>query len=409
MSKPIDLVLTLEDVRRVQLAAFGLSTPPEKPTGKMAANIATKQDVLAAIRGMGALQIDTIHVVSRSPYLVLWSRLGDYPPQWLDELLAEGFLFEYWAHAACYLPIEDYPLYRRSMLDNTHSWWDSQRWIREHSEMVEQILGRIRSEGPLRSADFEDSRSQRGTWWNWKEEKIALEQLHTAGILMIARREKFQRVYDLAERVLPGWDDRNTPDDETVKRTLALRTVYNLGVAPARWVHDYYRLPKKDTPRLLGELAANGQLITAAVENRNEAVYIHPERLALIETAHSGGLEPALSAVLSPFDPLVWDRARCKALFGFDFALECYLPQEKRKYGYFCLPLLVRGALVGRMDAKAHRKEGRFEIKSLHLEPYAELDDGLAAEIAAAIQRCANWHGTPRVSAARPQDAWAAG
>ena len=352
MSKPIDLVLTLEDVRRVQLAAFGLSIPPEKPTGKMAANTATKQDVLAAIRGMGALQIDTIHVVSRSPYLVLWSRLGDYPPQWLDELLAEGFLFEYWAHAACYLPIEDYPLYRRSMLDNTHSWWDSQRWIREHSEMVEQILGRIRSEGPLRSADFEDSRSQRGTWWNWKEEKIALEQLHTAGILMIARREKFQRVYDLAERVLPGWDDRNTPDDETVKRTLALRTVYNLGVAPARWVHDYYRLPKKDTPRLLGELAANGQLITAAVENWNEAVYIHPERLALIETARSGGLEPALSAVLSPFDPLVWDRARCKALFGFDFALECYLPQEKTQ-----VRLLLPAAAGARRPGRAHGRQ----------------------------------------------------
>ncbi|MCC6147364.1 MAG: winged helix DNA-binding domain-containing protein, partial [Anaerolineaceae bacterium] len=136
-------------------------------------------------------------------------------------------------------------------------------------------------------------------------------------------------------------------------------------------------------------------------------VYVHPQRLELLREAQAGRLKPSLSAVLSPFDPLVWDRARCKALFGFDYSLECYLPQAKRKYGYFSLPLLVRGALVGRMDAKAHRKENRFEIKSLHLEPHVQLDDALAAEIAAAIRRCAAWHGAPQVTAARPQDAWA--
>lgn len=400
MPNPL-LTLTLAEARRVQLSALGLLQSPAAP--------ATKAGVLDAIHQMGALQIDAIHVVARSPYLTLWSRLGAYDPQWLDDLLAEGALFEYWAHAACFLPIEDYPLYRRIMLENTHSWWDSRRWIQEHPETVDFILGRIRAEGPLRSADFEDRRGQRGAWWNWKEEKIALERLHTAGVLMIARREKFQRVYDLAERVLPGWDDREAPPFETVKRTLALRSVHHLGIAAGRWVADYFRLSKADAIRLLEELVTAGELLPAAVEGLGEPVYVHPGRLELLRQAQAGGLEPTLSAVLSPFDPLVWDRARCKALFGFDFSLECYLPQHKRKYGYFCLPLLARGALVGRMDAKAHRKEGRFEVKSLHLEPHIRLDDALAADLVGAVQRCAAWCGAPQVTAARPQDAWIAG
>jgi len=400
MNSAPDLILTLEEARRIQLASLGLLKP--------ATARASKKDVLETIRRMGALQIDTIGVVSRSPYLVLWSRLGDYPPRWLDELLAEGALFEYWSHAACYLPVEDYPLYRRAMLDNRHAWWDSQRWIQENSELVERILMRIRVEGPLRSADFEDSRQQRGAWWNWKAEKMALERLHTVGALMIARREHFQRVYDLAERVLPGWDDRNTPDEESVYRELALRTVKALGIALESWVPDYFRLPKKESGALVRDLAARGYLVTAALEGWSEPVYIHPERLDLAKAACSGDLEPTLSSVLSPFDPLIWDRARCRRLFGFDFALECYLPAAKRKYGYFCLPLLARGTFVGRMDARAVRREGRFEVKSVHLAAGVKLET-VADEIAAAVRRCANWHGAPTVTALRPEDAWVSG
>lgn len=393
-----DIQLTPEAARNLQLATLGLLQPRCSP--------AVKDDVLDTIRNLGALQIDTIHVVARSPYLTLYSRLGNYRTEWLDELLAEGALFEYWAHAACFLPVEDFPLYRRYMLDNRHCWWDSRRWIREHPELIKQVLNRIQTEGPLRSADFENRRKQPGGWWNWKEEKVALEHLHTAGVLMIARRENFQRVYDLAGRVLPGWDDRLTPSLEEVRQTLILRTVQILGVTQGRWTADYFRLPKRETTGLLPLLAEKGELLQIEVEGWQEPAYVHPQRLPLLEAAARGDLQPELSAVLSPFDPLVWDRERCKALFGFNYSLECYLPAGKRRYGYFCLPLLVKGALVGRIDAKAHRQAGIFEVKALHLEPEVTLDETLAGEIVSAIRRCAAWHSTPEVSANTPEIAW---
>ncbi|HSV86881.1 MAG TPA: crosslink repair DNA glycosylase YcaQ family protein, partial [Levilinea sp.] len=178
--------ISIQAVRLMQLAAQGLlEPPPQRPS--------QKQDVLAAIRRMGVLQIDTISVVARSPYMVLFSRIGDYTESWLDELLAGGDLFEYWAHAACFVPIEDYPIYRRMMLDHLRGWKEGRQWLAERAALVAMILNRIRAEGPLRSADFERKDGKGNGWWDWKEEKIALEQLFDAGILSIARREKFQR------------------------------------------------------------------------------------------------------------------------------------------------------------------------------------------------------------------------
>lgn len=380
--------LTLSAARNLALAAQGLLTPPASP--------AAKPDVLAAIRRMGVLQIDTIHVVARSPYLTLFSRLGNYETAWLDELLAGGQLFEYWAHAACFLPIEDYPLQRRVMLSGVRGWYDAPKWIEEHAGLVDGVLARIRAEGPLRSADFENKKPS-GGWWNWKEEKVALEVLHTTGELMIARRENFQRVYDLRERVLPGWDDANAPSDEEVRRELVLRSVEKMGVARPGWVWDYYRLKKNGLAPLLGELAAAGELIETAVEGWEGPVYVHPANAALLEQARAGGLQPGYTTLLSPFDPLVWDRVRARELFGFDFGLECYLPATRRRYGYFCLPILHRGALVGRLDAKAHRREGRFEVRGLFFEPGVALDGALLEGVAGALRRCAAWHKTPRI------------
>ena len=179
----------------LMLAAQGLDRRPPR--------VATKADVLAAIRRMHVLQIDTIHVVARSPYLVLWSRLGAYPAHWLTDLLAEGALFEYWAHEACFLPIEDYPLFRHRMLDAANMGWKYAReWARENRAALDHVLAHVREHGPTRSADFERQDGQAGGWWEWKTEKRALETLFTAGELMIARRHNFQRVYDLRERVL---------------------------------------------------------------------------------------------------------------------------------------------------------------------------------------------------------------
>jgi uncharacterized protein YcaQ len=176
-----------------------------------------------------------------------------------------------------------------------------------------------------------------------------------------------------------------------------LRSVEKLGAARPGWVWDYYRLPKNGTPTLLRELAAQGELIECAVEGWDGPVYVHPNNAALLAQAQNGELRPSYTTLLSPFDPLTWDRARARELFDFDYVIECYTPAAKRRYGYFSLPVLRRGALVARLDAKAHRREGRFEVRSLHFEPGVALDDELRADVTAAIQRCADWHRTPQV------------
>jgi uncharacterized protein YcaQ len=388
-----DIRLSPSAARALMLAAQGLDRRPRRR--------ASKASVLQAIRRMGALQIDTISVVARSPYLVLWTRVGDYRPEWLDELLAEGKLFEYWAHEACFLPTEDYPLFRHRMLDPSWAGW---RWshalMERHPESAARLLERVREHGPVRSTDFE--REQKGgTWWDWKPEKRMLESLFTAGELMIRRRDRFQRIYDLRERVLPSWDDSRLPPAEQVDRTLALNAVRAMGIAKAKWVADYYRTSKTATKLLPARLAEAGELLVVAVDGWKEPAYIHPDHAETARAAADGRLKPTLTTLLSPFDPLVWDRVRASELFGFEYRLECYTPAPKRVHGYFALPVLRRGKLIGRLDAKAHRKEGTFEVRALYLEPGVRLTGRAAADVAHAIQECASWHGTPRVTITR--------
>jgi uncharacterized protein YcaQ len=384
--KDLLMYLTQAAARTLMLATQGLHQRPAQP--------ATKADVLAAIRRMGALQIDTIHVVARSPYLVIWSRLGDYEPRWLDELLVEGALFEHWAHEACFLPIEDYPLYRRFMRDR---WALSRAWIDAHPEDASRMLAFIREHGPVRSADFTRTDGQVSGWWNWKPEKQALERLLATGDLMVARRHNFQRIYDLRERVYPLADTLAIPPYEEVQRALALKAVRALGITPARWLPDYFRTEKRGIDALLEALVDEGAVHRVQVEGWDVPAYIHRDAVELAEAAAAGARRPELTTLLSPFDPLVWDRKRTRALFGFDYTIECYTPAPKRRYGYFTLPILARGALVGRLDPKAHRKEGRFEVKALHLEPNVPITEELISDIAAALHACAAWHKTPEV------------
>jgi uncharacterized protein len=401
--------LPLSAARALHLAAQGLDQPP--------AASAQKEDVLAAIRRMAGLQIDTISVVARSPYLVLWSRLGAYEPRWLDELLAEGALFEYWSRSACFLPIEEYPLYRCRMLERGGADPFLNDGSPERREAVARVLAQIRERGPARSADFERTDGRRGVWWDWKPEKLALEHLFNAGVLMIARREGFQRVYDLRERVLPDWDDARAPPTEEVCRSLLLQAVRALGVAPARWALAYLpiavprggrgmpsdqmtmrgRTARRDAGALLEEAAGDGEVIRVAVEGWDEPAYLHRDHRELAEQAASGALRAERTTLLSPFDPVTCDRGRARELFGFHYRIETYTPAARRRYGYFTLPILHRGALVGRLDPKAHRKEGRFEIKALHLDPGVRVTDELVAELAGALRECAAWHGTPEV------------
>ena len=385
--------------RAMLLAAQGLDAVPGR---------ATKDDVRGIIRKMGVLQIDSISVVARSPYLVLWSRLGSYDPVWLDELLAEGALFEYWSHAACFIPIEDYGLYRRRMLDGLE---EARTWISEHPGEIGHVLARVRENGPVRSAEFGRTDGKAGGWWEWKPEKRALEHLFAAGELMISRRDpNFHRVYDLRERVLqnalPDWEDGLAPTPEEVRRTLALKAVRALGVVVARWVPDYFRNPKRGIAGLLDGLVGEGSLLPARIEGWEEPAYVHPDNAAQAETVLSGGLEASRTTLLSPFDPVVWDRARASELFGFEYRIEVYTPAAKRRYGYYSLPILHRGALVGRLDAKAHRKKGIFEVKAVHLEPGVPTSDDLVVGLAGALRDCAAWHGTPEVvvNASDPPD-----
>jgi uncharacterized protein YcaQ len=368
------LRVTADQARRVMVAAQGLDARPE--------GMVRKDDVLATIRRMNVLQIDTIHVVARSPYLVLWSRLGSYRPEWLDELLEAGRLFEYWAHEASFVPIEDYGLFRHRMIDPGGMGWKySHEWIEANRAVVDHVLDTIRKRGPMKSADFKrDSRSAGGSgWWDWKPEKRALEMLFTAGELMVRKRDRFQRVYDVRERVHPEWDDTRLPEVEASHDELVWRAAAALGVATARWLSDYYRMTRAET----------------------DAAYTASEHSDRIERAAGGGIRPTLTALLSPFDPLVWDRSRAAGVFGFDYRLECYVPAQKRRWGYFVLPILRRGRLVGRLDAKAHRRDGRFEVISLHLEDGVGTSDRFTSDVAGAIRECAQWHGTPEITIRR--------
>ncbi|HVO42954.1 MAG TPA: crosslink repair DNA glycosylase YcaQ family protein [Aggregatilineales bacterium] len=380
--------LTPTQARTMLVASQGLIQPPQQ---------ASKEHVLAAIRQMGALQIDTINVVNRSPYLVLWSRIGAYPPHWLTDLLAERALFEYWAHAACFLPIEDYPLHRRLMLEDRRGWGSSREWIAEHPEIVEQVMGHVRQNGGARSADFERTDGQKGSWWNWKEEKIALERLFNAGELMIARRVNFQRVYDLRERILPKWDDRHAPPLDAVRRELALRTVKVLGIASVNWIADYFRMEKRGVPALVETLADEGHLLRTTVESWPGTFYVHADQRALLEDVLAGTIVPTRTVLLSPFDPVVWDRARLLAMFGFDYRIEVYTPEPKRKYGYFTLPILFGDRMVGRLDPKAHRKQKMMEIRAIHLEPEIPMTDELIHGLTTTVQEFSAWHGMHEV------------
>ena len=392
-----DIELSLAAARAVHLEAQGLRTPLRRR--------ARKSDVLEVIEQMQLLQIDTIHVVARSPYLVLHSRLGDYAPDWLDELLADARVFEIWAHEACVASIADWPLLHAQMCAKEHHWArrNARRALAEHASSMHSLLAHIRERGPVRSSDFERREGNGGGWWQWKDEKRWLESWFALGELMVARRERFQRVYDLAERVLAraGIDRRQElvrPINEDHLRTeLILRSVRALGIARRVWIADYFRLRPSVAASELEPLLTAGLLVPVRVRGWDEPFYVHADHLAVVRTGAAGGLRATTSTLLSPFDPVVWDRQRAAELFGFDYRLECYTPAAKRRYGYFVLPFLHRGRLPARLDAKMHRDQRVFEIKGLWLEPGVRVDMALINGLASALRGTADWHGAERI------------
>lgn len=386
--------LSLSAARTLHLAAQQLQHPLKTQP--------SPADMILAIRRMALLQIDTISVVARSPYLVLFSRLGCYPAEWLESALAERKIFEYWAHEACFIPIEDYRLLRHRML-NPHNmgWKFNPAWYAEHQTDIQALLQLIAEKGPVRSADFTADKRGSSGWWDWKPHKRHLETLFTSGELMVAERRNFHRVYDLRQNILPQWDDATQAlDQQTAEFEMLCRSAEALGIFKIEWLADYYRLKRVNGKKIAARMLEDGLIRPVQVEGFAESWYVHQSSFDLLVQAESGKISSTLTTLLSPFDPVVWDRKRALELFNFDYRIECYTPEAKRKYGYFTLPILNRGEIIGRTDAKMHRKTGILEIKSLHLEPGIKIGTRRSRDVQQAISRFARWQGAGKIAVA---------
>lgn len=366
--------ISVTDARRIFLARQGLLHRDAFGRGKGA--------VLRAIEQLGYVQIDTISVVERAHHHVLKTRVPNYSPAMLDRLQSKDRrIFEYWAHAAAYLPMAEYRYYLPMMKG-----WRARKTRDE--KLAREVYRRIQSEGPMQSKDFEDPRgNRRNGWWDWKPAKLALEHMYLSGEIMVTRRDGFQKVYDLPERVLPSDVDTSMPDHGEWLRFIVRRMLRSIGIGT---LHDisYARTTfRRFTGKALrGEI---GQTLESLVENGEVAKvdvggstwYADPAALEALPL-HLGRRR---LHVLSPFDNLVINRARTIGLFDFDYQMECYVPAKKRKFGYFCLPILWGDELIGRADAKVVRDKGELVIKSLYLEPgirqrqrlHEALSDGL--------------------------------
>jgi uncharacterized protein YcaQ len=388
--------LSPAQARMLHLAAQGLLHPPRRK--------ALRSDVTAAIERMRMLQIDSIHVVARSPYLVLFSRLGCYPKAWLDEALETGHIAECWAHEACFVPAADYPWHMAAGQLRDRHWAHkrARRMQREHGKALQALLRQLKQRGPLRAQDLATQGPRRSGWWQWTAEKSALEALFALGKVMVARRDRFQRVYDLTERVLErmlavgNLPDRIDPDPDRLRMHFAADAIRALGIALPSWVGDYHRLGAAPSA-LLQALVECGEVCSIHVRGWDQPALVHRDHAGLVRRIAEGRLRATHATLLSPFDPVVWDRTRVRELFGFDYTLECYTPAHKRRYGYFVLPFLCRGKLSGRVDAKAHREDGVFEVRALHVECERSFSDAQVHALVRSLEKMARWHATSRV------------
>lgn len=364
----------------------------------------TSDKIIALVEQLGCVQIDTLQMVHRSQYLLLWSRLGTYDPADFDDLIytsEKRHFYEYWQHAACIIPLK----YYRYSLPQMQLFRDGggqrgkyhQKWLANPDNMVilEAVRERIRQEGGLRTADFEHAGTPRGTWWDWKPAKRALELLFDQGELFISERVKFQRVYDLAERVIPAWVDQSTPTVTETQRFYLEQAVRALGVCQVLQAADYSYMGRTTARPLLREMVAEGVFLPVQVEisDGSEAEFIiHRDNLALAEQAADGALTAERTTFLTPFDSLFWARDRDRQLWSFRQTLEAYKPQPQREWGYFCLPILYKDRLIGRFDPKLERKSGTLRMKALHLEPGVVPDEAMIHALAQATRDFLKFH-----------------
>ena len=364
--------VSLAQLRRYVVACQGYATRFLRARDK---------DVVDTVRRLSCVQLDSISTVERAHRLTLTSRVGWYRPGTVSRLLAQGRLFEYWAHEACLVPIEDYPLFKRRMLElRDRHWWGRERTDRKTEALVLEAIG---ERGALPSRVFEGAGS--GGMWNWKPAKRALEHLFAAGEVVVAGRDGFQRLYDLPERVIPArYLDAPTPSEEEFRRRYALRAVQSRGALTEWGIAEHCRFKggAGGMRSIVDRLVADGLVRRMAVEDGGAPVVVPAE-------AELGHDAPSGSALLSPFDNLLWDRAFAERLFGFRHLIEVYKREHERVYGYYVLPFLWRDRLVGRVDLKSDRNEGALVVKSVHLEPNVRRSAALEHALERALARLA--------------------
>jgi uncharacterized protein len=346
-------------------------------------------DVAATIRRLGCVQLDSISTVDRAHRLTLTSRLGSYRPGTVSRLLGQGRIFEYWAHEACLVPIEDYVLFKRRMVElrNRH-WWGRKR---EDPQTEAEVLGAIRERGGLPSRAFEGSGP--GGMWSWKPAKRALEHLFAAGEVVVAGRDGFQRVYDLPERVIPReYLEAATPTEDEFRRGYALRAVQGRAALTESGIAEHCRFAggARGMRPVVDALVEEGLVRRVAVDDGGPPVVV--PTAAILD-----GHVPAAGVFLCPFDNLLWDRAFVTRVFGFRHVIEVYKREHEREFGYYVLPFLYGDRLAGRADLKADRREGLLRVKALHLEPGVRRSARLDGAVDRALDRLRRTIGLERV------------
>jgi uncharacterized protein YcaQ len=378
--------LSLAAARRVALAAQGFADP--LPTGDV-----TRRHLRRVLSRTNLLQMDSVNVFQRAHYLPAYSRLGSYDMGLIERMAYRGRpssreLFEYWGHEASLLPVGLHPLLRWRMeraRNLEEGWGGMLRAMRERPEFVAEVLRMVRERGPVGAGEIREGERNKGTWWSWDETKIALEFLFWSGQVATAGRRSFERLYDVPERVLPP-DILNapTPSRQDAQRELIRLSARAHGVATERDLRDYFRLDVQHARAAVASLVEAGELLPVQVEGWRQPAYLWP--------AAAVPRRVTRSALLSPFDPLVWERARTERLFGFTYRIEIYVPAPKRVYGYYVLPFLYDEALSARVDLKADRKAGVLRVLAAWLEPGHDADD-VAGALAIELRRAAQWQG----------------
>ena len=343
--------LSLKEAQKAILLSQGIHSEHKLGNGKEA--------TYKAIKAINYVQIDSISVVARAHHHSIWNRAENYDPMHIEQLLADKQIFEYWSHAASYLPMVDY---RYSLPRKNGFAQGDEHWFKKDKKSMSFVLERIKDEGPLQAKDFKDSRKTKTGWWDWKPAKKALEQLFMEGELMVAKRQGFQKVYDLTERVLPANTDTRIPSEEEYFQHLIINYLNANAIGTPQQMTYLLKGLKTSVKARCLQMVEEGLLITVIVDK--QPYFALPTVNELLKNK----LSINKVKILSPFDNLLIQRKRTKELFNYDYQIECYVPANKRKVGYFSLPLLWGRTFAGRMDVKMDRKLGILNILNLHIE-----------------------------------------